>query len=89
LRDIERQGGCFMVRGKSNFIHTDLSCRWLLTVVLKLFLTRELEDRFEPQSRSSNSIIAFGMSPFGVFPQVRNHGLKGLPILHRTDFNAF
>jgi hypothetical protein len=32
-------------------IGEDLSCCWLLTVVLKPFLTRELEDRFDPRVR--------------------------------------
>jgi len=43
-------------------------------------LIRELEDRFKSKSRASGSIITLGMSPFGVFPQVLDHGLEGASI---------
>jgi DDE superfamily endonuclease len=62
------------------FIRTDLSGYWLLTVVLKRLLIRELEDRFKSKSRASGSIITLGMSPFGVFPQVLDHGLEGAAV---------
>ena len=59
------------------FIRTDLSGRGLFTVILQRLLSRELEDRFESKSRASCSTITLGMSPFGVFSQVRDHGLEG------------
>jgi hypothetical protein len=43
-------------------------------------LIRELKDRFESKLRASCSIIALGMSPFGVVPQVRDYGLEGAVI---------
>jgi len=65
---------------KHPIICTDLSSSGLLTVAFKPFLTRDLEERFEPESRASGSLITLGMSSFGVFPQIGDHGLKGTAI---------
>src|SRR6266850_4375395 len=62
------------------FIRRDLSSNGLLTIVCKRLLIRKLEDRFESQSRASRSGIALGVSPFGVAPQVSDHGFEGSTI---------
>src|SRR5467141_390992 len=61
-------------------IRRDLSGSGLLTIVCKRFLIRELEDRFESQSRASRSGIALGVSPSGVSPQVVDHRLESATI---------
>src|SRR6266446_8443929 len=61
-------------------IRRDLSGSGLLTIVYKRFLIRELEDRFESQSRASRSGIALGVSPSGVSPQVVDHRLESATI---------
>src|SRR6266481_9900345 len=61
-------------------IRWDLSGSGLLTIVCKRFLIRELEDRFESQSRASRSGIALGVSPFGVSPQIVDYRLEGATI---------
>src|SRR5712691_9267837 len=61
---------------QSLHIRRDLSGSGLLTIVCKRFLIRELEDRFESQSRASRSGIALGVSPFGVSPQIVDHRLE-------------
>src|SRR5687768_4701961 len=61
-------------------IHTDLGSCGLLTVVLQLLLISDLEHGFESKSRASGSIISLGMSPFSVFPQVRDHRFEGATI---------
>jgi hypothetical protein len=61
-------------------IRTELSSSGLLTVVLKAFLSRKLEEWFEPESRASGSLIALRMSPFGMLSQIRDHGLEGAAI---------
>src|SRR5882762_8635259 len=63
-----------------DFIRRDLSGSGLLTIVCKRFLIRELEDRFESQSRASRSGIALGVSPSGVSPQVVDHRLESATI---------
>jgi hypothetical protein len=62
------------------FIRTDLGSCGLLTGVFKLLLFSDLEHWFESKSRASGSTIALGMSPFGVFPQVGDHGFEGATI---------
>jgi hypothetical protein len=47
---------------------------------LKPFLSLDLQEWLEPKPRASGSIIALGMSPFGVVPQVYDHGLKGTAV---------
>src|SRR6266446_8628316 len=73
-RDRKCDGHC------CQFIRRDLSGSGLLTIVCKRFLIRELEDRFEPQSRASRSGIALGVSPFGVSPQIVDYRLEGATI---------
>src|SRR2546427_9677329 len=63
-----------------SIIRRDLSGSRLLTSVCKRLLLRELEDRFESQSRASRSGIALGVSPFGVSSQVVDHRLEGATI---------
>ena len=60
-----------------SIIRTDLGSYKLLTVVFKLLLYSDLAHGFESKSRASGSTIALGMSPFGVFPQVGDHGVEG------------
>ena len=61
-------------------IRRDLSGSGLRIIVCKRLLLRELEDRFESQSRASRSGIALGVSPPGVSPQVVDHHLEGATI---------
>src|SRR5215831_17064488 len=61
-------------------IRRDLSSSGLLIIVYTCLLLRELEERFEAQSRASRAGIALGMSPSGIFPQVVDHRLEGATI---------
>src|SRR2546422_11304855 len=65
---------------QQRFIRRDLSGSGLRIIVCKRLLIRELEDRFESQSRASRSGIALGVSPPGVSPQGVDHHLEGATI---------
>src|SRR5687768_10908719 len=67
-------------REQCRIIRTDLGSCGLLTVVLQLLLISDLEHGFESKLRASGSIISLGMSPFSVFPQVRDHRFEGATI---------